>query len=550
MKVRSAFKLLRDTLNYSSEKILSTPLLLLFGFQFLFLIEYPFFERLPENEHLWRQSHTLTVARNFYEEDMNIMNLRVNNRLNQSGVTGGHFPAYEWGLAVLYKIFGEQKNTHRIWSFSLFIMGGIGMFYWVRLIFHKKADESTQKYSVVAANVACWFFWLSPEMVYHGINALPDILAICASIWGGYFIWKWLDEEAPDDKITYNFYIGLLLLILAGLTKLQYLAIGFPIAAKVFINSGVYLNFRKNRKSFFGILVLAFLCTLIPLAWYIRAKILINSTGLRDFGIHFKPETDWSEIKLILKINFEYYFPFLFMGMSGWFLIFSGWIVPRLSRIDTSDKAALSISSWLSGKQKLWIPIWVWFFALFIYYVIELEQMKWHPYYLIPFLPLFGILAAHGAIRLLAKKWAFVILLALLYGPISAYKYTVPWRRTPLGKDVPKEFLDNNSLQKLKNATPKGSKVILGPDISKCIHFYFLNKKGVCFVPGTDITSIPRGEKISLIEQYSKFADYLYFYSKDVGTEKIDSCKFVGKKILQEGDYHVYELKKNPKIPN
>ena len=45
--------------------------------------------------HVWRQCNTMAVARNFYEEGMDILRPRVDRRGSTDGVTGMQFPSYE-----------------------------------------------------------------------------------------------------------------------------------------------------------------------------------------------------------------------------------------------------------------------------------------------------------------------------------------------------------------------------------------------------------------------------------------------------------------------
>lgn len=67
-----------------------------------FLLSAPFFSLPPASVHVWRQCNTMAVARNFYEESMNILQPRVDRRNATNGVTGMQFPSYEWLVAGSY----------------------------------------------------------------------------------------------------------------------------------------------------------------------------------------------------------------------------------------------------------------------------------------------------------------------------------------------------------------------------------------------------------------------------------------------------------------
>jgi hypothetical protein len=60
------------------------------------VLHLPFLNLPPKSIHVWRQSHSLAVARNFYREEMNIFKTRVDNRMDGDGITGSHFPTFEF----------------------------------------------------------------------------------------------------------------------------------------------------------------------------------------------------------------------------------------------------------------------------------------------------------------------------------------------------------------------------------------------------------------------------------------------------------------------
>src|SRR6186713_1021185 len=102
---------------------------LILGIVLNILVHVPFLNQPPGSQHVWRQSNTLAVARNFFEEKMNIFETRVDHRKNGNGITGSHFPSYEFILAGIYKIFGEQFWVHRILSMILYLWGAWGIFF-------------------------------------------------------------------------------------------------------------------------------------------------------------------------------------------------------------------------------------------------------------------------------------------------------------------------------------------------------------------------------------------------------------------------------------
>jgi hypothetical protein len=141
----------------------------------------------------------------------------------------------------------------------------------------------------IAAGFAALAYTFSPDLYYFGFSALPDILALGSSVWGLYYFLKWFGGSTldtrfsiPDSPLT-NYILALLLLTLAGLTKLQFLAVGF------FIAPYILLNIDIAKKKIFALVVFGITACAVPLLWYRRSVALIKSTGsplnLKAIGI-------------------------------------------------------------------------------------------------------------------------------------------------------------------------------------------------------------------------------------------------------------------------
>ena len=98
------------------------PAFAVISFILSFSTHLPFLNRPPESQHGWRQCSTLAVARNFYQEEMNPFRPRVDQRFQSDGVTGMHFPSYEYVLAGIYHLTGEKYWVHRCYSFLILFL--------------------------------------------------------------------------------------------------------------------------------------------------------------------------------------------------------------------------------------------------------------------------------------------------------------------------------------------------------------------------------------------------------------------------------------------
>ena len=397
-----------------------------------FLLHAPFFRLPPISIHVWRQCNTMAVARNFYEENMNILRPRVDQRNVTDGVTGMQFPSYEWATAVGYQVLGFHEAWPRVLNWLCYMAGVVAFYGLVRQVSGQPG----------VAAVGAWCMAWSPELFYHGINALPDVLALTASIAGLYWFTRW--RATGQDTLLG---LSLLAVMLGGLTKMQYLVVGFPIAVFVLRDA------LKRHYSVVQLLLLGLYAGLavgVPLLWYRYAWQLIESSGLTDFGLAVRPAESFATGLTTLGHNLVSEWPELLLGYVPLLLMLIGFW--RLVR------QAPTRHAWFG-------PGLLWGVALGSYYLLELNQMKHHTYYMLPLLPLLLLLAAWGAAwwwqRPQARVW-LVILLALQ--PLLSFARIGVDRWVRGAPDVAPELLDPRTRTELEAATPQGVLCVVGPD--------------------------------------------------------------------------------------
>lgn len=407
------------------------------------LFHLPFIHLPPCSIHVWRQCNTLAVARNFFEEDNDILRPRVDKRLDTDGVTGMQFPAYEWGLAQIYRITGEHYWVHRVWSLLISSLTLVFIF----SFFRKYADDALA--GLIAAWVMCW----SPEWFYHSINALPDILAMMFGAGALAVFLSWRSQK------TYLFlFITFLMITLSGLIKIQYGLFGLIIVMLLLRD---FFKEKVSRQILVAWSLAGLLSMAIVLSWYQYANGLIEKSGLYDFVLQLRPVTGgFSEAIRVVRKNLISDLPELLLNYAGFALLLLG------------------VVAWFRSTEK---RSWIAFpsFILFmIWYVLMLEQMKVHQYYMLPliFLCIFPIL--HAARWLIKSGRQSVLYGLLLLMPILAAIRILParWLKDDLG--IPAAFADQQQLQLLIQAVPETDRVITVPDKSGCIWLYFLHKKG------------------------------------------------------------------------
>jgi hypothetical protein len=456
--------------------------------------------RPPNSVHTWRQSNTLAVARNFYEESMNIFKPRVDNRKLTNGVTGMQFPSMEYIFALTYHITGEQYWVARFLTWCMFIMGVLGLYAWIKIWLN---HENIAYYSAA-------IFMFIPELFYHCINPLPDILALSAGIWAMYFF-----SRFQQQKTWKHILFCTLFATLAGLTKIQYLAIGFFMVTVFFMNIRTYSRLDIVKLGLFGTITVG-----LSLLWYKYAVYLIHTSGLLDFGIEIRPAREWNVIKEILKQNLISDLPELLLGFTSFVLFLYGL---------THIKKAIAY-------RQYFIPILIWSIALLIYHGVELSQMKYHQYYMMPYLPVLALIAGYGMQKMVKyfKKWVQYAAYACFYlVPVIAIIRIYPARWITNDHLLADELYYAQTRETLQKAIPDNTLCMVGPDVSGAIFLYMLHKKGTSVLQCYDL--------ISEFEKYKSHIKYLYWYEKECKLPEQVASQVI--MVQKTGNFSVYRVK-------
>jgi hypothetical protein len=448
----------------------------------------------------------MAVARNFYEEDMNILRPHVDRRNATDGVTGMQFPSYEWVTAVGYRVMGFHESWPRVLNW-LFYMAGVIAFYGLVKQVSGQAG---------AAAIGAWCLAWSPELYYHGINALPDVLALTAAIAGLYWFSRWRSNQQPLTLL-----LSLLAVTLGGLTKLQFLAVGFPMA--VFVIRDL-LQRRYSWPKATQLFFYAVVAVGVPLLWYHYAVELIQTSGLADFGLEFRPAADLSTALAIMSHNIVSDVPEVLLGYVPLALMLVG--VWRLIR------HAPTSHPWF-------VPGLAWGTALAAYYLIELRQMKHHTYYMLPLLLVVGAWGGAWLWKLpRARMWIVVLLLLQPVLTFARISWTRWLRRKP---EELTELFTAATRSTLETATPKGALCLVGPDDSGCIAFYMLHKKGFGFDRPEQLLDATPAGKPYVASCIDKGARYLYIRDTTIVHDQ-RLRPYLHQKLKQVGLFSVWSL--------
>lgn len=472
--------------------------------------------RPPESAHVWRQCNTLAVARNFYQEDMNLFKPRVDNRFETNGVTGMNFPLYEYGVASLYKVFGEHNWVHRVLSLLIFSIGVIGLH---RVVIALGAPNPQANFS----SIALLFF---PDLFYFSISALPDILALSCTIWGLYFFIRWNATVVTNRRVPGDLYLSAaaILLMLCGLVKLYFLLTGAFILGLMLPRFREYLAFPTLIR----LLVFAVICVVPPLLWYNYSIDLIARSGLADFGLEVRYETDPVKALAILTQNIVSDLPELILNYVNTIFLLAGIYFVFRNRL---------------YKNPLFTAFLSFSIAAVLYHLAELRQMQHHSYYMMPYYPVLAMMAGYGCYRLFLHIPEFIAILVMLSPLMSAVRIISSRWMNDNNKQVPAVLYNERTRSELDNAVNDSVLCVISGDLSNCIYFYFLNKKGFCHASDSQLLGrMPGGEPV-IENNIRRGAEVLYLRSSDSNTVRALE-RYLDGLILQRDDFSVYRLKK------
>jgi hypothetical protein len=466
------------------------------------LMHFQHFSKELISIHVWRQTQTQSTIINFYEEDMNILNPRRNDRGHSDGLFRMEFPLMQWLVAGQYQIFGNHLIITRIFMFIIGILSVIGIYKLLNALFQ----------NMILSLMGAWAFNFSPSFFYYTINPLPDNLALCCSIWGTALFFMWYSE-----KRTIQLVLSGILLSIGALCKLPFI-IYYIIPIVYFVN--LALN-QKITRTVFSQAFILFIFSIFPVAWYLtvipqwHGNVIVG--GMLNNSESLLKLLDYYQHNLISTL------PELLLNYGSLLFFLSGFyfLVKRKPYRDSRFKLLLSLC-----------------ILALVYYFYEANAIaKIHDYYLFPFYPLLFILVAYGAYNLYNSKfklYRYLTVFLLLILPFTCYlRMQSRW-------DVESPGFNKDLLtykDELRNAVPKDALVIAGNDESHFIFFYYIDKKGWGF-HNNELTP----EKLNYM--INNGAEYLYTDSEEIANNESLSVNLKNL-VLQKGTIRVYKLEKS-----
>jgi 4-amino-4-deoxy-L-arabinose transferase-like glycosyltransferase len=434
----------------------------------------------------WREADVASIARNFYEEDMNILKPRIDWRGNGEGFVESEFPLYPWIVAVGYKLVGVHEELLRFFSW----LTSIAALFVFALLARSLLPP-------LARTIAIVFYSLSPLSIKLATAIQPEPFVHFLSLLAIYTFWRWIQTDGP----------GWFLIALAGTT----LALLSKITA---IHIGILffflaLNKYKSRILFKPRLWIFVIISLgVPFAWYLHAHQL------------------WLEHHNSLGISNEGYvriFSFDFIKSLGMTLPYIIWIELRWVWLSGILIALAALPLNRHKPQPQFLLAWITSLVIFFIITGRTTGENWAYYYHIFSVPLAALLFGLGYQRLtyasnniynIKPVYAKILAPALLCITIGLQVITVTVNSHP--HDFKHQYHD--SIRFAEHIPENTLIAVSGPSrtdqhgllraANPSYFFYWLHQKGFTFYNEPNIDDAIQklrdaGVKMLIVEKYA-----------------------------------------------
>jgi hypothetical protein len=273
----------------------------------------------PQSVHIWRQTNCLSVAQQYYQNNLPLFQPEMHNQLCDDGMSGnavGEFPIVYFVVAKLWKLFGKHEWIFKLVQISILFLGLLSLFHVVQRILK----------NMFWAGFVSLLIFTSPMVIYYGPNFLPDVPALSFVFMAWLFVLKFLDKRK-----CLNLWLAAILFCMAMLLKItsaiSFIALGGWVIFELF-QEKQNRKFQFRFKHYVPFLVAAVLVVM----WYFYADSYnqIHKGHISYHGIWPVWNMTKEQLSRILDILDKIYFKELFLPFAQ-YLTFGIWVFLMIS---------------------------------------------------------------------------------------------------------------------------------------------------------------------------------------------------------------------------
>ncbi|MGB0165942.1 MAG: ArnT family glycosyltransferase [Luteibaculum sp.] len=425
------------------------------------LLEY--IQRGPFSIHAWRQSDCLSMALNYYQFNLPLLEPQIHHLLGGEGKAVGEFPILYFFVGQLYHIFGPNVLVYRVVWLLITYFG-------ILCLYRFLLQVSKNTFGSILGVIAIIGI---PIYNFYSVSFISDAVSLSISFIAAYFVLRYIDSSRLLHLIFF-----FILFSLSALLKITSIVPFLAALGAACLFLVLDKGFRKNYFKKISYLFLAFtLSGLLVFGWYSYANYYQEMHNTTYFFLTTNSfwDTDPEIHREIWKNIKDKLYPFNIASI----LILSALAIFYL----TVRKRFLVASIIFITLIGLGGCVFIWF-----------GQYQYHDYYLVPFL---GIVPLVVCFAWLFFQEAFIpsykkFLIPFL-GAISAFgifhlggKKMNERTNGYYAWDYTSRFEQVEGLSEyMRDLGFKATdKVISVPDPSPNISLYLLNVKGITNVYG------------------------------------------------------------------
>ena len=415
----------------------------------------------PQSVHVWRQTNSVSLAQNYYEDNLPLFKPEMHNQFCDGGGSGrsvGEFPLIYYTVAQLWKVFGNNIGVFRLFQLLIQFLGLLALFHGLNFLIKNK---------FWSAFISLLLF-TSPMVVFYGSNFLPDVPSLSFIFIAWFFLLIYL-----KTRKQVVLWIAATMFCLAMLLKitsaLSFISLGGWVLFELIFQKKEQRIFKFQFKEMLPFLV----AVILVLFWYVYVD-YYNKIHGGHFSYHgIWPVWDMTKEQFLRIIDAldKIYFKELFMPYTQWITI-GVWLlllvfIKKFSPILRFFLIVLPIG--------FLIQMLLWF-----------QVLEGHDYYTINLLAVFVMVWAFLFVLLKDKRIInhpvlYVLGIAFFLLNVNTCKKRIEDRHKGWMNDMYKNKMEALTeiepyFQKLK--IDKDDKVISLPDYTINASLYYMKRKG------------------------------------------------------------------------
>jgi hypothetical protein len=455
--------------------------------------------------HMWRQTYTQLNVQQFYRNDFNILNPRVNTLNGEGNIKRLEFPIMQWTIAGVMKIIGnESLLITRLYIAFITFCSFIGLYQLARLISQNK----------MASLMVAGLFLCSPLVFYYGISPIPDNLALMAAIWFCYYFLKYQQSHFTNVKLGI---FSACFISIASLAKLPYAIFGSMALMAILYERNTFLKWsEKTVKRHLLIFSIALLPSII---WY---GSIIHTWGTESIVGGILNGMSLERVKLVL--------------LHHWNFTSKDFLFNQYTVYGFYISLPITAYGLIYSKSKFKPYLITLALSIILYFIYELNMIDIiHDYYMMPFLVLLYLMVLY-TLHLIYKYNKLIFASLFIF---SLLMPTVTYKQSKNYFSAEKAGMDPtlaSHYMEMRNLVPKDEKCIILNDDSGSILPYFFDKEGYVF--NKDAMQVIWMDDMIR----NKEAKYMYCNSRKIEGDSLFP-KFIDKLIWSKGNFNIFKLK-------